>query len=436
MKKKHILSLMLALFVFASINCSAHQLPNSVLLLDVKSKGIAADLQIPFEELQLSIHKFISSPNDSLTAIQKNDIATYFKSHFYLKSKTNEKWTLEIRDIQFGNAERSAKGKYKVLNLHLWMEAPAGCSVRNFSIYYDAVIHQITEHQALVAVRQDWDGGQIGDKQTELGVLRSDAKTKTVFPLAINLDKGSLWVGFREMVQLGMLHISEGTDHLLFLLVLLLVAPMMASGARWTKVGGTKYGLLRLLKITSAFTIGHSLTLALAALGWLKLPSQPIEVLIAVSILITAIHALRPIFANKEIFVASGFGLVHGLAFANTLSDLQLETGRMVLSILGFNIGIEMMQLFVILMTVPFLILLSKSNIYKWVRIVGASLSAIAALAWIAERCLQQANPVSVFVQRIAAHAWYMVLLLVGLTVLNHLYSRFSLRSNWDADGQ
>ena len=143
-----------------------------------------------------------------------------------------------------------------------------------------------------------------------------------------------------------MRHIAEGTDHLLFLLVLLLPAPLLLTkGRRWGGFGGVGYSLRRLLLIVTAFTLGHSFTLLLGALGWVRLPSQPVEVLIAVSILVSAGHAVRPLFPGREAWVAAGFGLVHGLAFASTLANLHLEAGPMALSILGFNLGIELMQL-------------------------------------------------------------------------------------------
>jgi uncharacterized protein (TIGR03437 family) len=94
--------------------------------------------------------------------------------------------------------------------------------------------------------------------------------------------------------------------------------------------------------------------------------------LIAFSILVSAVHALRPLFPGKEIYVAAGFGLVHGLAFATVLSCLQLNAGPMALSILGFNLGIELMQLFVIAVTMPWLVLLSLTPLYPRVRVVCA----------------------------------------------------------------
>lgn len=162
--------------------------------------------------------------------------------------------------------------------------------------------------------------------------------------------------------------------------MLLLPATLLVNGKEWSGFGGTKYSIARLLKIVPAFTFGHSITLLIGALGWLELPQQAVEVLIAVSILISVVHAIRPIFPGKEMYVAAGFGLVHGLAFATVLSNLNLNAAPMALSILGFNVGIELMQFFVIAVTVPWLILLSLTAFYKWFRIAGAALAAVAAV--------------------------------------------------------
>jgi hypothetical protein len=139
------------------------------------------------------------------------------------------------------------------------------------------------------------------------------------------------------MIALGAQHIREGTDHLLFLLVLLLPAMLKLRAGAWGAFGGINYSLGRLVRIVTAFTLGHSATLLAGALHWLSLPQRPVEVLIACSILVTAIHAVRPIFPGREDHVAAGFGLVHGLAFATILADLNPSAGPMALSILGFD---------------------------------------------------------------------------------------------------
>ncbi|HTJ52690.1 MAG TPA: HupE/UreJ family protein [Cyclobacteriaceae bacterium] len=166
---------------------------------------------------------------------------------------------------------------------------------------------------------------------------------------------------------------------------------------------------MNLLKIITVFTVGHSITLLAGALGWFYIPSQPIEILIAFSILMSAIHALRPIFPGREIYAAATFGLIHGLAFANTLTNLNLDAGQMVLSILGFNIGIELMQLFVVAMIVPWLILLCWSNSYKGVRIGGAVFAGIAAIAWMTERILNQPNPITRAIEGLVIYAPWMI---------------------------
>jgi hypothetical protein len=215
-----------------------------------------------------------------------------------------------------------------------------------------------------------------------------------------------------------MRHISEGTDHLLFLLVLLLSAPLISKEGKWTGSGGTKYSLIRILKIATAFTIGHSITLIIGAFGFIHPNVKPVEVLIAFSILFTAIHAIKPIFTNKEIYVASGFGLIHGLAFATVLSSLNLETNKLILSLLGFNIGIEIMQLFVIILVMPWLLLLSPFKMYQWVRIAGASFAGIASIAWVMERYTERSNFISVQLQNGADYSIWLVFGLACFTIV------------------
>jgi hypothetical protein len=224
-------------------------------------------------------------------------------------------------------------------------------------------------------------------------------------------------VGFASIFHLGMRHIAEGTDHLLFLLALLLPAPLLAVHSRWAGFAGVRQSLLRILKIVTAFTVGHSITLALAALGLVRVPGRPIEVLIALSILISAIHALRPLFPGREARIAAFFGLIHGLAFAATLEQLGLGRWERVAGILAFNLGIETMQLLVVVATLPSLLLMSRTRAYPFLRIGGAFFAGIASLGWIAERLLNIHNPVGVAVD-ILAHSAPWIAMALFLTSL------------------
>ncbi|MBB5339567.1 HupE/UreJ family protein [Tunturiibacter gelidoferens] len=141
---------------------------------------------------------------------------------------------------------------------------------------------------------------------------------------------------FASLFLLGMRHIADGTDHLLFLLVLLLPAPLLTARSRWQRPAGVRQSLFRILGIVTAFTIGHSIRLGLAAMNVVHVPEHPIETLIAESILVSAMHALSPLFPGREAWIAAFFGLVHGLAFAATLDRLGLSHWERVAGILVF----------------------------------------------------------------------------------------------------
>jgi hypothetical protein len=155
---------------------------------------------------------------------------------------------------------------------------------------------------------------------------------------------------------------------------------------KWQAANDNKYAFIRVVKIITAFTIGHSLTLILGALSIVQLPSKPVEVLIAFSILITAVHCIKPLFCGKEIYIAAGFGLVHGLAFAKILSNLHLGSKQMTLSIVGFNLGIEALQLLVIIIVFPILLILSNKSFYKYIKNIGALVAIAMSIFWIIER--------------------------------------------------
>ncbi|MGI4751115.1 MAG: HupE/UreJ family protein [Janthinobacterium lividum] len=399
-------------------------MPNSVVLLDIKSDGVSAEMQLPLNELELAFGNHVND-NNSETLVKRlgPQLKDYLLKHIHPVSPDGKAWTVNIEDMLVQPVAQSPSGPYHELTVHLILQPPAGASSRNFTLNYDVIVHQVVTHVTLVSVRQDWDSGLYAGHPVQVGVIRLDPVNNVIPPLVVNQAEGSIWIGFKSMIGLGMQHISEGTDHLLFLLVLLLPAPLLVASKRWGKFGGVRYSLIHILRVVTAFTIGHSITLLSGVMGWIHAPGQVIEILIAISILVSAIHALYPIFPNREMYIAGGFGLIHGLAFASTLANLNLETSRMVLSILGFNIGIELMQLFVIAMVIPWLILLSRLPVYKIIRVVGAVLAGVAAIGWIIERISSRANLVSLFVLQITPYAPYLVIILIIITILAYAWN-------------
>lgn len=404
----------------------AHPMPNSVVLLNVRQQYISGEIQIPLSELQSALGQPLSGQPERLVDRLGATLKTYLLRHVRPYSFEGKPWSVSLGAMHVASAQDSLRGQYHELIVAFRMSPPPHADIRNFYFYYDAVVHQVITHKILVAVRQDWQQGLLAhEPATTVGVIEWDIPQGKVLPFQVSIQQGSSWQGFRKMFTLGRHHIAEGTDHLLFLLVLLLPAflatPTHSSTSRWGGFGGIRYGLWRLVRIITAFTLGHSLTLVLAATGWVRLPAQPIETLIAVSILVSAIHAYRPVFSGKEVWIAAGFGLIHGLAFAETLVDLDLDLTQMLLSVLGFNLGIECMQLLIVGLTVPWLILLSQTPYYQYFRVLGALGVSVAALAWVAERISGQSNFIAQQVEQLAAYP----LVWLGLLALSSVGAYF-----------
>ncbi len=397
----------------------AHPMPGSMVNLFVLEKTIKGEAKIPLIELQNTL-----SEQQDYANLNSPIFVNYFIAHINAASE-KQSWVTVIDSITVIEDTDPIIGKYKEVIVYFELKPPTNVNVRKFVFNYDAVIHQVITHKIIVSIQQDWFNGiQEDHKERQIGIIELDVPSGKYNPLKVNLEEGSWWKGFKGMFNLGMQHIKEGTDHLLFLLVLLLPAMLLVNNKKWGQYGGIKYSLSRLLKIVTAFTIGHSITLLIGALGWVKLPQQPVEVLIAFSILVSAIHTVKPYFPGKETYVAAGFGLVHGLAFATVLSKLKLTAGTMAMSILGFNIGIELMQLFIIAIIIPWLILLSKTVFYKWFKNGVAVLAAIAAIAWIVERTTGKENFVSKAVQINVEYTFWGILILAIASLTIFIFQR------------
>ncbi len=249
---------------------------------------------------------------------------------------------------------------------------------------YDFILDVVPGHQVYVSLVSDWNDGQVAEGDPHvIGVLGGGVTQVT-------LDRASVspTSGFLAVIWLGMLHIAEGTDHLLFLATLLIVAPSLAvrarRGLRWRQPIALRKTIGRAALIITAFTGGHLVTLALVSLGLVSFPSKPVEILVAISIVVAAAHALKPLLPRGEIIIAGGFGLVHGTAFATTILDLNLGFGEKLAAILGFNIGVELAQLTAALLVLPLLVWLSHARAFAGFRVGVAVLAIIAAVAWIA----------------------------------------------------
>jgi hypothetical protein len=182
-------------------------------------------------------------------------------------------------------------------------------------------------------------------------------------------------------------HIALGTDHLLFLLSLLLPAVLRRSGGRWEPERALRAAGAGVLRVVTAFTLAHSLTLSLAALGVLRLPSRLVETAIAASVVLAAANNLWPCVGGRRWLAAFGFGLVHGLGFASVLAGLGLPRTALVASLLAFNLGVELGQLAFVAALWPIVWRLRRWPGYPRVVLAGGSVAiALLASLWLVER--------------------------------------------------
>jgi HupE / UreJ protein len=194
---------------------------------------------------------------------------------------------------------------------------------------------------------------------------------------------------FIEYFRTEVWHIWTGFDHMLFLYALLLPAVLQHRHGRWQAVESFREAFLGVAKIVTAFTVAHSITLSLAVLGIITLPSRLIESTIAASVVVAALNNLYPLIEKRLRIVAFAFGLVHGLGFANVLTDLALPKPALAVSLVSFNLGVEAGQLAIVATFLPFAYLLRRSWLHpRFVLGVGSLSIAAAASVWLVERSL------------------------------------------------
>jgi len=264
---------------------------------------------------------------------------------------------------------------------------------------YSALFDKDPTHKGFLIIEYNWKAGIINNEANILldfgpGDLSGE----------FSLTEVSLWKGFWAMVKQGVWHIWIGLDHILFLLALILPAVVRRSREEtetavplptWMKgnavidwIGVPQFGnaFWYILKVVTFFTIAHTITLTLATLEWVNLNAQIVESIIAFSIGLAAFHNIRPIFKGRDWVIAFVFGLFHGFGFASVLSDLGLTGEFLSLSLLGFNIGVELGQIVIIALIFPVLFLLRQKKYYSKILVYGSITLIFISLYWVIER--------------------------------------------------
>lgn len=347
----------------------AHQAPNSEAYLDFQADRVELEIIIPGAEYSYASGNRIAADGVSRTQARR------YLSDLISASGGADVWQTQVESLDFVARDGTPD---LVATLSLVPRDPADLS--DFTLRWRAVIGAVPDHFVLVMLRRD-PVSKLGDEPDVIGTLRASRN-------ALEIKRGAAhsWMPFANAVSLGAGHILAGIDHLAFLLALLLPLPLMERGGRWREARGPKPTVHSAAILISGFTLGHSATLVAASLGGLTLPGTLVETLIAVSVLIAAIHAIRPIFPRREAMFATLFGLVHGLGFAGFLSSTNLSVARNIVTLVGFNIGIELVQIAIALLIVPALVTIASTPAYQRLRAGLALFCCVIAAVWVADR--------------------------------------------------
>jgi hypothetical protein len=231
------------------------------------------------------------------------------------------------------------------------------------------------QHRGLLRLNTA-DGG------ARTGIFSPAAATQT-----FTLAAASRWSQFVDYLVEGVWHIWIGYDHILFLLALLLPAVLVWREHAWQPAERFGGAFIDVLKIVTAFTVAHSITLTLATLGFVSLPSRLVESTIAASVVLAALNNVFPLFHGRRWIVAFVFGLIHGFGFASVLADLGLPQGTLALALVGFNLGVECGQLAIVAVFLPLAFALRRSGFYRrGIFIAGSLAIVVVAALWFAER--------------------------------------------------
>ena len=269
-------------------------------------------------------------------------------------------------------------------------------------VTYNLFFENDSSHRALLLQAYNWKAGILDNESVHSAIFTPDNTTEE-----LDLSKATTWNGFISMVKMGIWHIWIGIDHIFFLVALALPAvvtrlpkreSVMEVFTQWEGVEKFKPAFWYLVKIVTFFTIAHTITLSLAALGVISLNARIVESIIALSIALAALHNIVPIFKQKEWLIAFGFGLFHGFGFAGVLAEKGLSGEYMALTLFGFNFGVEVGQLLIILMFFPVLFLMRKTKAYSFSVVFASAALIVLSLIWTYERFFDVNIPIRAIV--------------------------------------
>lgn len=360
--------MVLALTAWASV-AHAHKPSDSYLALSLQDERVAGQWDIALRDLDFAIG-LDADGNGEITwgevKAKRKDIIAYAMARLAIAADRADCPITNTGEL----IDNHSDGAYAVLRF------TAACPhmPEDLQVTYRLFFDIDPQHKGLLRL-------EVGGA-TRTAIFGPETAQQT-----FQLARPSPWKQFLDYLGTGVEHIWKGYDHILFLLSLLLPAVVVRGKKRWVPSEGFRAAFIDVLKIVTAFTVAHSITLSLATLQVVSLPARISKSAIAMSVVLAALNNLFPIILGRRWVVAFCFGLIHGFGFASVLTDLGLPSGVLALALVGFNLGVEVGQIAIVAIFLPVAYLLRRTWLYRSLVLVGGS-SAIVAVAalWFVER--------------------------------------------------
>jgi hypothetical protein len=372
MKGKLLAQMALVASLLAGLPAHAHKPSDSYVTLSVDGSKLVGRWDIALRDLNYAL----GLDSDGSGVIRWGGLKSRWSDiEGYALSRLSMQSGPTVCSIHTGGREvvRHSDGTYAVLRFSGECPTP----IHSLEIDYQLFFDQDAQHRGLARIQA---GGStralifsVADRHQHLDVQLADRAAQ-----------------FLAIVKEGVHHIWKGYDHLLFLLALLLPSVLKRGERGWKPLTRFRPAIKDVLKIVTAFTVAHSLTLSLAALGVVQLPSRVVESGIAASVLLAALNNVFPILRGDRWTAAFALGLLHGFGFSATLVDLGLPKGSLLRTLFGFNLGVELGQLAVVAALFPLAYFARETVAYRRLALLGGSLlTAVIACVWFLERSLQ-----------------------------------------------
>ena len=373
--KRALQPLVALLLVLASPAALAHKPSDSYLTLSVPASGTVLEGRWDIALRDLDFVLELDENHDGAITwgelkAARARVAAYAFSHLGLEAVGRGDRGACAPELTQLLVEEHVDGHYAVLRFRADCRLDPG----ELAVHYSLLFEVDPTHRGLLEVSAG------GHEQAQ--VLSRESPL-----VSLNLASPGRWQQFRAFLGEGIWHIWKGYDHILFLLTLLFPAVVLRGRRGWEARESLRDAALDVLKVVTAFTLAHSLTLSLAVLGVVHLPARWVESAIAVTVLLGALNNLRPVIVDRRWAVAFAFGLVHGFGFASVLTDLGLRGPNLALALVGFNCGVETGQMAMVLAILPLAFLLRRTRLYRHAFLPAGSLAiGVAASWWLAAR--------------------------------------------------